>query len=75
MRIDFAFAAPTHGWDVSYADYSLGQEPIIEFASGVERLPPPRDNRFGLFLKSQNRSDDLFMYITRPVTGLAPNLL
>jgi hypothetical protein len=35
-------------------------------------LPAPLDNRFGLLLGGDNRSDDLFMYIYRPVTGLVP---
>lgn len=44
----------------------------VEFVSEFRRLPPPLDNRFGVFLAGSNRSDNLFMYIYRPVSGLVP---
>jgi hypothetical protein len=47
----------------------------IGFVSEFRRLPPPLDNRFGLLLGGTNRSADLFMFIWREVTGLAPNRL
>jgi hypothetical protein len=44
----------------------------IVFVSEFRRLPPPLDNRFGLLLGGTNRSDDLFMFIWREVSGLVP---
>jgi hypothetical protein len=44
----------------------------IRFTSEHRRLPAPLGNRFGLLVGGTNRSDDLFMYIYRPVTGLVP---
>jgi hypothetical protein len=67
-----SFAAGFDGWQASYADYTPGQEATIGFASGHERLPAPLDMNAGVFLASDNRSDDVFMYLWRPVTGLAP---
>lgn len=58
-----------------FTDYSPGQESGqngILFLSEHRRLPAPLDNRFGLLVGGTNRSDDLFMYIYRPVTGLVP---
>ena len=49
----------------------LGAQGIV-FESEVRRLPAPLDNRFGLLVGGTNRSDDLFMFIWREVTGLVP---
>ena len=71
----FSFANNSDGFVADFAEYSPGQElgdSGIRFQSEVRRLPPPLDNRFGLLVAGTNRSDDLFMYIYRPVTGLVP---
>lgn len=73
VRLDFSFANGLDQWEAAYADYSLGQEPSIDFAFGHERLPSPLNSFSGLYLAADNRSDDLFMYIARRVDGLAPN--
>jgi len=73
--VPFSFAAGTDSFTADFTDYSLGQEvgdQGIRFVSEFRRLPPPLDNRFGLLVGGTNRSDDLFMYIYRPVTGLVP---
>lgn len=70
--IEFSFANGMSGWEASYSDYSLGQEPTIAFAFGIERVPRFSETATGLFLTSHNRSDDVFMYATRQVTGLTP---
>ncbi|HEX8622245.1 MAG TPA: hypothetical protein VF718_09745 [Allosphingosinicella sp.] len=75
MRVPFSFAAGTDGFTADFADYSPGQElgPAgIQFESEFRRLPAPLDNRFGLLVAGTNRSDDLFMFIWREVTGLVP---
>jgi hypothetical protein len=73
--VPFSFANNSDGFVADFAEYSPGQElgdSGIRFQSEVRRLPPPLDNRFGLLVAGTNRSDDLFMYIYRPVTGLVP---
>ncbi len=73
--MDFSFANGFDGWEASYSDYTqgVGMEPIIGFISGHEQLPAPLDNTSGVFLEGHNRSDDLFMYMTRGVAGLVPD--
>lgn len=44
----------------------------MHFASGHERLPAPLDNAWGLFMACDNRSDDVFMYMTKRIDGLVP---
>jgi len=73
--VPFSFASGTDGFTADFADYSPGQEVGpngILFASAFRRLPPPLDNRFGLLVAGTNRSDDLFMFIWREVSGLVP---
>jgi hypothetical protein len=73
VNLDFSFATNFAGWEPAYADYTLGQEASIDFAFGHERLPDPLDSRSGIFLSSNNRSDDVFMYATRLLDGLERN--
>ncbi|HEX6375644.1 MAG TPA: hypothetical protein VFZ91_07975 [Allosphingosinicella sp.] len=71
----FSFAAGIDGFTADFADYSPGQEigpNGILFNSEFRRLPAPLDNRFGLLVAGTNRSDDLFMFIWREVSGLVP---
>lgn len=75
VRVPFNFANGADGFTADFADYSPGMEignTGIRFQSGVQRLPAPFANRTGFFLAGTNRSDDLFMYIWRPATGLVP---
>jgi len=71
INFPFSFATNLAGWEPAYSDYTLGQEASIDFAFGHERLPAPLDNRSGLFLSSNNRSDDVFMFAARLLDGLA----
>jgi hypothetical protein len=75
VRVPFSFAAGTDGFTADFSDYSPGQElgdQGIRFVSEFRRLPAPLDNRFGLLVAGTNRSDDLFMFIWREVSGLVP---
>ncbi|QNQ08358.1 hypothetical protein [Sphingomonas alpina] len=71
--IAFSFAAPDASWTSSYADYSLGQEGSIGFATRYEELPVPLQALRGLRHQSRNVSDDVFMYVHRAVDGLRPS--
>ena len=57
-------------WEVGFADYRAGEEDFHELAwacaNGSDDL-----NR-GLFVSGSNRSDDMFMFIKRPICGLKP---
>ena len=73
--MNFSFAAGQDGFTADFSDYSPGMEvgdQGIRFLAEVQRLPPPLDNRMGFLVGGTNRSDDLFMYLYRPVTGLVP---
>jgi hypothetical protein len=70
---EWDFAADAQGWAGNFADYPMGSEEFYELEFGYENLPAPLDSAKGaLKLSGSNRSDDLFMYAYRRITGLAP---
>ena len=71
MRVPFSFASRTDGFSADFTDYAPSQDDIA-FVSEFRRLPAPLDNRFGLLVGGTNRSDDLFMYVYKAVSGLVP---
>jgi hypothetical protein len=75
----FDFESDSDGWVVGYADYpaNLSQSDslvLYGMSYGHGLLPAsvqPRQS--GIRVRGVNRSDDLFMYLKRRVTGLSPN--
>ncbi|MFD1143981.1 hypothetical protein ACFQ4C_22845 [Larkinella insperata] len=74
VTITSDFKTSTDGWTAEITDYSTEQDALIEFQSGLKALPAPLDSTKKAFMiSSHNRSDDLFMFVKRKVTGLRPN--
>lgn len=72
LHIDFNNSVT--GWKAGFADYPLADEEIYDLASGQETLPASLGtNRKGYKLSGMNRSDDLFMFVTRKFEGLEAN--
>jgi len=69
------FRTSRDGWAAEYTDYSEQLDTTnFEFRSAHVRLPAPLDTtKRSLMVATHNRSDDLFTYIKRKVTGLQPN--
>ncbi len=69
----FDFSDGPQGWSAGFADYPSGEEVFYELKSEHRSLPAEVDAlRNGLFISGNNHSDDLFMFIKRPITGLEP---
>ncbi|MVM38222.1 hypothetical protein GO730_12635 [Spirosoma sp. HMF3257] len=61
------------GWQADIADYSTQQQDM-RFESGWAALPSPLDTtRKSVRVSSMNRSDDLFMFLKKKLTGLQAN--
>lgn len=60
-------------WVVGFADYRAGEEEFHELAWACAN--ESSDLNPGLFVSGSNRSDDLFMFIKRPICGLKPRTL
>ncbi len=83
QHFQFTFAEDLEDWTVGFADYPAGtseaeQQAIDEFYEldgGHARLPQPLDTGDGaVLLTGNNHSDDLFMFLKRRVSGLAPDM-
>ena len=72
LNVDFDFESENLGlldWEVFMTDYSMEQEELMEFDFGREALPAPLSGS-GLMVTGHNRSDDMFIYMRRLLTGL-----
>lgn len=58
-------------WQLGFSDYTDGTEPADVSLRLTEVLPAPVGQR-AVALAGVNRSDDAYVYIKRPVTGLRP---
>jgi hypothetical protein len=70
----FEFSGNFKGWKGDFADYPVGEEDFYELSWGWENLPVPHGTLSkGLYLKGNNHSDDLFMFVKYPIKGLKPD--
>lgn len=78
LLFNFTFSTDHNGWTGDFADYPLGDETFYDLRWGWQNLPNflPSINELltkGMLLSGDNRSDDLFMFIKRPIDGLRPH--
>lgn len=59
-------------WQPGFSDYPSDNADIYELESGIRALPTGFSGT-GFYLAGMNRSDDLFMYIKKQITGLEPS--
>jgi hypothetical protein len=75
VTIETNFMSGRSGWTAGFADYPVGSEKFYELESGIRMLPTTIKLRSKSFLLSgNNHSDDLCMFMRKPVTGLLPNV-
>lgn len=70
-NIDINFSNTKTIFEANYSNYTPGMEDEIDFHSGQN--PINHSRTFGYLLGCDNRSDDLFMFITTKIDGLEPN--
>lgn len=74
VRVMDNFEAGDNGWMAGFAEYTVSNEAGFELQSGIRNLPAPLDqNKKGYFISGTNLSDNLFMFLKKKITGLAPN--
>ncbi|MBE7176266.1 MAG: hypothetical protein INR69_07690 [Mucilaginibacter polytrichastri] len=74
VQINDDFSSGRSGWVAGFADYPPDNAAIYELSDSISALPKPLDStKKGYRISGTNRSDDLFMYIKKPVEGLKPN--
>lgn len=74
VLLDNSFASAQNGWEGDVSDYGVEQQSLIEFSFTHTNLPAPlNQSQKSLRVFGRNRSDDLFMFVRKQLTGLAPN--
>lgn len=74
VEYSFEFSSDAEGWTGDFADYPVGEAESYELEFEHTTLPAPLDETEGaLRLSGLNKSDDLFMFIKRKISGLEPN--
>lgn len=77
--LNYSFETTDEGWQIGYADYpsnlTLNDSlDLYEMSYGYTNLPASiSPSQKGIRMKGANRSDDLFMYVKKKVTGLKAN--
>jgi hypothetical protein len=67
------FEVDNEGWTAGFADLPANwTDDLYELATEFRQLPDGLDGN-GIYIQGHNRSDDLFMYLTKQITGLKPN--
>lgn len=66
------FSEGKDGWEAGFSEYSGNNEESYELEEGIAPLPAPLDGKSAYRISGMNRSDDLFMYLTKRVQGLKP---
>jgi hypothetical protein len=73
MDMLFNFDSGTEGWSGGFTDLAPGQVNDVGFVFEHRQLPAETGLQGGaLFVSGRNVSDDLFMFLAYPVTGLLP---
>jgi len=72
VKLEYNFTQGQQNWQAGFADYDPAQADIFELASGIKTLPTGFSGT-GYQLAGHNRSDDLFMFLKRRITGLSPS--
>ena len=70
--VSYNFQYGTQNWTAGFADYPSTDAATYELASGLRNLPTGFQGS-GFMLSGHNRSDDLFMFIKRKISGLSPS--
>ena len=74
IRLEFDFAQSDHGFLAGFADYPQNGDPSqYQFTNSWQARPTNLGGSSALFISGVNRSDDLFMFWKKRITGLPPN--
>ncbi|MEC3881033.1 hypothetical protein [Parapedobacter sp. 10938] len=69
------FSEGQDGWQADFSEYSGDNAETYELEEGIAPLPAPLDEAQSAYrISGMNRSDDLFMFLTKRVQGLKPGV-
>lgn len=70
--LTYKFQHGAQNWTAGFSDYPTNDAAIYELESGIRNLPSGFQGT-GFMLSGHNRSDDLFMFVKRKISGLSPS--
>ena len=72
--VESQFQTTAEDWVGGFAEYSTEtNDTTLEMSFSRARLPAVLDStKYGLRMQGNNRSDDMFMFLKKKVTGLTP---
>jgi hypothetical protein len=75
LKYEYGFDNDNGGWEGGFADLPTKYNPAIYDLQYIRELLPVTHNtkNYGMKLNGMNRSDDLFMFMTKKIEGLKPN--
>ncbi|MCM3629475.1 copper amine oxidase N-terminal domain-containing protein [Paenibacillus glycanilyticus] len=75
ISFNYQFSKDTEGWKGGFADLPIDYDKeIYELDFARKLLPVPNNTaNYGLKLAGHNRSDDLFMFLSKGIEGFKPN--
>lgn len=73
LQLAYSFQLDAAGFSPLFADLPQNPSDIYELDARWAPLPEPLQSRAGFRLTGHNRSDDLAMLITAPISGLQPD--
>ncbi|MFI5299739.1 MAG: hypothetical protein ACHREM_16760 [Polyangiales bacterium] len=64
LSFSYDFSHGSHGWLVNFAEYTEGMD--LQLLAELRQVPPADlPDRAGLFVRSMNRSDDVFAFLRK----------
>lgn len=74
IELSYNFEENEEGWEGGFADLPEDGQDIYELEVSYSPIPEEAHaNAHGIRMQGHNRSDDLFMFLKKQVTGLSPN--
>lgn len=76
ITLHYDFRQGASGWRAGFADYTRGQEKTFELEAKIQPMSRELAPGNAFYLQGHNRSDDLFMFLSRRLTraeGIRPN--
>jgi hypothetical protein len=73
IELTYDFESGTEGWEAGLSGFPADDEELYGLEVEHTTLPEPLDDNGALMVKAANPNENLFLFISKEVTGLQPN--
>jgi hypothetical protein len=74
QTFSYDFEGDFQGWLCDFADYNVGDSVLWHLSYKRDTMPQIRPSQYGIIMKGDNFSDDLFFFLKKNITGLSPSV-